>query len=350
MHRQEFANTYMRIHGGRLSPGTSTKRPEIQLFYAMACLLGFDMMGPKFLRLHYWRGIKEALSTIGCDVLITRVPRAADVSVRARVLKEVLEAKVPEGNTVNLVAHSMGGLDCRYMISHLLKPDRSRPKFNVSSLTTIGTPHHGSSIASLPFISTLLEPVISTLYRSTSLDIRAFTDLTPSYVNNTFNPTTPNDPNVSYFSYGADGTESIYQKPFVYPLRFTFEYLMAVEGTNDGLVSVKSAQWGEYIKTLKADHIDLINLLNTWRWETVVKNLDAVEKVEEALKQGTEVKGQDVRQAHTQLQKKAREIGKDLVEHTQDKKEELKDQIEESKFNAIELYLEIATMLANKGF
>ncbi|KAI8915488.1 hypothetical protein DFJ77DRAFT_462835 [Powellomyces hirtus] len=70
-------------------------------------LLGFDVMGPSFARLHYWRGVKEALNAIGCDVIITKVPRAADVSVRAAVLKETLDRKVPKGKSVNLVAHSM---------------------------------------------------------------------------------------------------------------------------------------------------------------------------------------------------------------------------------------------------
>jgi len=33
-----------------------------------------------------------------------------------------------------------------------------------------------------------------------------------------------------------------------------------VEGPNDVLVSVKSAHWGEYLGTMDADHIEVINL------------------------------------------------------------------------------------------
>src|SRR5438874_2494875 len=46
---------------------------------------------------------------------------------------------------VNLVAPSMGGLDCRDMISSLGMADK------VASLTTVGTPHHGSPVADITF-------------------------------------------------------------------------------------------------------------------------------------------------------------------------------------------------------
>ena len=44
---------------------------------------------------------------------------------------------------IHIIAHSMGGLDSRYMISKLGMADR------VLSLTTISTPHHGSPIADI---------------------------------------------------------------------------------------------------------------------------------------------------------------------------------------------------------
>lgn len=53
------------------------------------------------------RGIQEALTAIGARVIVTRVPRVSDVSVRAQVLLDSLEEKVPEGHSINLVGHSM---------------------------------------------------------------------------------------------------------------------------------------------------------------------------------------------------------------------------------------------------
>ena len=43
------------------------------------------------------------------------------------------------GRGVNFLAHSMGGLDCRHLISHI-KPTDYVPL----SLTTVSTPHRGS--------------------------------------------------------------------------------------------------------------------------------------------------------------------------------------------------------------
>jgi triacylglycerol lipase len=43
------------------------------------------------------------------------------------------------GRGVNLMAHSMGGLDCRYLISKV-RPE----EYTSLSLTIVLTPHHGS--------------------------------------------------------------------------------------------------------------------------------------------------------------------------------------------------------------
>jgi triacylglycerol lipase len=57
---------------------------------------------------------------------------------RAQELDRALSARV-YGRGVNQMAHSMGGLDCRYLISKV-RPEEYTPL----SLTTISTPHHGS--------------------------------------------------------------------------------------------------------------------------------------------------------------------------------------------------------------
>ncbi|KAJ3277545.1 hypothetical protein HK104_003213 [Borealophlyctis nickersoniae] len=292
-------------------------------------------MGPKLFPLHYWRGVTEALEAIGCDVIVTKVPRAADVAVRAEHLKKMLESKLVKGASVNLVGHSMGGLDCRYMISRLLprKPEDGDAYFSVKSLTTISTPHRGSSVASFADLAVLMEPIYNMLASSTSLDFRAFTQLTPEYALETFNPSTPNHPDVAYYSYGADAEEEMKGwAKYVYPFYWTWKYLKAVEGPNDGLVSVESAKWGEYQRTLMADHVDLINLMNTWRWESVIKASEVKDKVKDA-----------AAKAATQ-DPFSRDDAKEKAE------KEMKKDVEEKTFNAIKLYLEIATMLAEKGF
>ena len=56
-----------------------------------------------------------------------------------QMLKEQIRRWTSE--PVNLIAHSMGGLDARYLISRLGMADQVR------SLTTISTPHRGSFMA-----------------------------------------------------------------------------------------------------------------------------------------------------------------------------------------------------------
>ncbi|KAI8930171.1 Alpha/Beta hydrolase protein [Entophlyctis helioformis] len=105
-------------------------------------LFGFDVLGPDsmpFLQLKYWRGIYDALADLGCKVHISRVGSVSSLTTRARQLHDNLDRNLA-GQTVNLIGHSMGGLDGRYVIAHI--PSSS---YKIASLTTVATPHRGSS-------------------------------------------------------------------------------------------------------------------------------------------------------------------------------------------------------------
>jgi pimeloyl-ACP methyl ester carboxylesterase len=105
-------------------------------------LYGFDVRGPSSfpsLRMHYWSSVLSILrKTVGADVIITAVPGTGSIASRAEQLDRFLQVKAP-GRGINFLAHSMGGLDCRHLITHL-KPVEYTPL----SLTTIATPHRGS--------------------------------------------------------------------------------------------------------------------------------------------------------------------------------------------------------------
>lgn len=59
--------------------------------------------------------------------------------IKQQIKKILQKEKVDK---INIIAHSKGGLDCKYMIKNLGMED------NVSSLTTICTPHRGAQLAS----------------------------------------------------------------------------------------------------------------------------------------------------------------------------------------------------------
>lgn len=148
---------------------------------------------------HYWRGIAEALKANGVHVITTTVPPSASIEQRAEELARGI-ARAAAGRHVNVIAHSMGGLDARYMISHL------RPaNVAVHSLVTVASPHHGSSFADFLFegIGEKRLPKLYKLVEWLGLETGAFEQLTTTYMANSFNPRTPDDPNVRYFSYGA---------------------------------------------------------------------------------------------------------------------------------------------------
>ncbi|CAG8111833.1 unnamed protein product, partial [Penicillium nalgiovense] len=101
-------------------------------------LLGFDelrLAGPYLPGVQYWRGIKEALTARGIEVITATVPPSSSIEARAEQLARSIEAEA-RGKDVNIIA----GLDSRYMISHM-RPE----KFKVLSLTTIASPHRGAA-------------------------------------------------------------------------------------------------------------------------------------------------------------------------------------------------------------
>ena len=156
-----------------------------------------------------------------------------------------------------LIGHSMGGLDARYLISE-------RGWHNVvDALVTVSTPHRGSSVATLmldqpPAVRSRLAEMADwlgthILEDGTANVLQALTELTPSYVTDTFNPAVRNHPNVQYASFGfraGKGTAIPIDPLF----RFFNRHIFEREGVNDGIVSVESARWGTYLGTHNADH------------------------------------------------------------------------------------------------
>jgi triacylglycerol lipase len=191
--------------------------------------------------INYLSGLRPFLQERGVRALFPRVAPMGGVEARARQLLGQINAWTD--GPVNLVTHSMGGLDARYLITHMGMAGRVR------SLTTIAAPHHGSYIADW-IIANFRQgiPLLLTL-EAFGVDVNAFRDCRPT-VCREFNSRTPDMPGVRYFSYGA----AVPQSRVSPMLRRAWNLLSAAEGPNDGLVSEESARWGEYLGTLAVDH------------------------------------------------------------------------------------------------
>src|SRR5437879_9812393 len=104
-------------------------------------LFGFDRLRVgSWVLVDYFHAIPTALRQAGNRVIVARVTPTAGIAHRAEQLKALIERESPD-EPVHILAHSMGGLDARYMIAHLGMAHR------VLSLTTLGTPHRGSPFA-----------------------------------------------------------------------------------------------------------------------------------------------------------------------------------------------------------
>ena len=236
------------------------------------------------LKKRYGKGIDSFFCPIsysnGCRKIRVGAPSVgpvASVKERAESLHQFLEDNFQNQN-INLIGFSMGGLDSRYLISHI-----KNKSYKVLSLATVATPHRGSSFMDFcrdnlgvgnlsSYIKTknddkILKQIdkefiqiqhdytsrqnyLATLLKP--LDAPAFTNLTREYCA-AFNRVTLDDPSVYYTSYAATAILKVFA-----PLAFPNWIIDNREGENDGLVSVDSARWGHFKGLLQCDHWDLI--------------------------------------------------------------------------------------------
>jgi triacylglycerol lipase len=195
--------------------------------------------------LSYFVDIPEALAASGNRVLIPRLSRTAGIAARAAELKKYLDREAP-GEAVHIIAHSMGGLDSRYMISKLDMAGR------VLSLTTLGTPHRGSPFAD--WGCRRFEFLVGTVLDTLGMSRQAFYDLRTTNCRR-FNDEVTNAPGVRYYSVAGQFTADWTTPEWQLPWRVVHEK----EGANDGLVSVASATWGEHCEVWDGHHASLVN-------------------------------------------------------------------------------------------
>jgi triacylglycerol lipase len=211
-------------------------------------LFGFDQIALGRLTLaSYFRGIPGWLRSAGNRVLVTKVPPIAGIEARARRLGAQIAAAFPD-EPVHLIGHSMGGLDARMLLSD---PDWSH---RVLSLTTIGTPHLGSSIADFAQIKA------GRIYRLLSrlgIDHRGFLDVTRRNAGK-FHRRVVAPRGLPCFSIaGNPAAEDV-----CWPLQRLHAALRELEGPNDGLVSVESAlAFGTPLPEWPVDHLRQMNWL-----------------------------------------------------------------------------------------
>jgi triacylglycerol lipase len=228
-------------------PGPVERGPPLPVVLVHG-LFGFDRIGVPGARLDYFRGIARHLENLGCHAHAVRLPAAGSVPDRARELVAAIDA-LPHPR-IDLIAHSLGGLDARYALTHLGLARRVR------SLVTVGTPHHGTPLADLALRGPLdwARRIIGALGMPLEALEWLGTDALAA-----FNAQVIDVPGVRY----ASVVGGMHREDSVVPLALApaHAYLRRVAGPNDGLVPIASQYWGETLAEIEADHFAQIG----WR-------------------------------------------------------------------------------------
>lgn len=163
---------------------------------------------------------------------------------------------------LNIIAHSMGGLDIRYALANtdIIK--------NIASVTTVSTPHKGTYLADFVLktpdkitekLGELADWLGNNVFPSEKSNaLEAVEQLSRHYIQEVFNPATPL-PDIPAFSYSAavgKATDYSLNPIFLFQNNLIYEQ----EGINDSFVSVESSAWAEHLGTVPLSHTNQINI------------------------------------------------------------------------------------------
>ena len=240
---------------------------------------GFDELGP----IDYFNGIRSYLLNLGYAAYTPVTDPMNGSDVRAKQLAEYID-RLQEctcAQKFNLIGHSQGGIDARYIVNVMGYGDR------IASVTTIAAPHGGTRIADaiLGLIPGATDELINFfawliggIYTDPKEDPNTRSALTwcSTQFLKEFTEDYPNDPQVAWFSYAGRAGLSASGKPecenaeLKNPKSKTpmhgamlpgWVFLGGIDGVdNDGLVTVDNAKMGRFRGCLPADHLQEVGL------------------------------------------------------------------------------------------
>jgi hypothetical protein len=192
----------------------------------------------------FWGRIPETLHRAGFRVVFGGADAVGTIPNNAAQLYETVTKVFREtGDKVILMAHSKGGVDARWCLSKL---DGGR---QIGALVTLCSPHRGSELADavvehLPSTwpaTRALSRAIGRLYPDRRpKPLEAVLGLTTADMA-AFNADTPPVPGVFFRSYFTQ-LHGVFDE---LALAASYRLLRTRAGANDGVVSARSAQWGE---------------------------------------------------------------------------------------------------------
>jgi len=264
-------------------PQPETQPPSVHKPYPIVLahgFSGFHNIGP----LNYFYGVEDALSKDGHQVFVTRVDPYNSSEVRGEQLLAQVQSILGDTSSakVNLICHSQGALDCRYVANKLGK--------QIGAVVMVAGVNRGDYVAdvaagivqgptadALQLLLSVLGSGVLDPNGNPNTDAKAAIAQLTTPGCEAFNAKYPDDPNVAYFSI-AGRTEngsgdadcgSAREAPFVgkwdsvnTPVNALLSGTASIlDGsgspppTNDGMVTVASARWGTFLGCVPADHL-----------------------------------------------------------------------------------------------
>jgi triacylglycerol lipase len=232
--------------------------------YPLVMIHGIGFKDYKYI--NYWGRIPKELMKNGAKVYYGNQEAFGTVEYNAQDIKnKIFEVMAETGcEKVNIIAHSKGGIDARYMISKLEMEEY------VASLTLIAVPNQGSKI--IDFIYWLPKWFHQNAGKIIDKYFRLIGDKNPDFFTSTrqisthyckkLNGEIKDSQKVFYQSYAVVMNNLLSD----YVLSIPYLILKILGGENDGLVEVESAKWGEFRGVLKnrymrgISHGDIIDL------------------------------------------------------------------------------------------
>jgi len=243
-------------------PMASAAGTQCATKYPIVLVSGAGFTDTNFGLANYWGRIPKTLQDQGAKIYYGGTDGWCSVESGAAAIKSAVDRALKETGAVkvNIVAHSKGGIEARYMISSLDMAGK------VASLTTISTPHHGSKAMDsfLGFPNILLRMVggVANVVRFVWGDRRpdfyaGITSLGTAYMED-FNKNNPDKAGVYYQSYAGamqmPGSDVM--------LALTNLYISGYDGENDGMVGVESAKWTNFRGVIRGAGISGVSHLD----------------------------------------------------------------------------------------
>lgn len=191
----------------------------------------------------YWGRITGCLQNHGAKVFFSNHDRIGTIHDNAVKIKAKLDdiIKTEHIEKVNIIAHSKGGIEARYLISALGAGK------NTASLTTFASPHRGiktiDAAFRIPFVMSVFNPFVNVCFK-------LWGDKNPQFKKTVkelgaesmekFNAENKDDNQVRYFSYAAKMNNALSDIIFL----LSYPIVKFIDGDNDGLIPVESAKWG----------------------------------------------------------------------------------------------------------